>query len=474
MSGWETVVGLEVHVRLATATKLFCACRNAFGEPPNTTVCPVCLGLPGALPVTNRAAVRLGLRAAIALDGTVHTESVFARKNYFYPDLPKGYQVSQYDRPFATGGGLAIVSPERGAVRIGLTRIHLEEDAGKLIHDRFPDASAVDLNRAGVPLAEIVTEPDLRSGPEARAWLETLKQVLQYLEVSDCDMEKGHLRVDANVSVRRMGEPELGVRQEIKNMNSFAALERAITRLRDEQVAARERGKQVHAATFSGATGELRRLRSKETSSDYRYLPEPDLPPLRIPDAWVADERDRLPELPGPRCARFRETYGLRPEQAGVLTATATLADYFEQAVAAGEGTDPVAIANWVTGPILHDVGEHGGRFRVPPGRVAELVALLEAGTLNRQAARRVLVAIAGDDDDPARVAERLGLVQVADDDRLGDWVDAAVAAHPEEAARYREGETRLLGFFMGEVMKRSGGAADPHAVRDLLRRRLA
>jgi len=302
---WETVIGLEVHVQLSTRTKMFCGCRTTFGDPPNTHVCPTCLGLPGALPMPNAEAVRLATRGAIALDCTVHGTSVFARKNYFYPDLPKGYQISQYDQPLASRGRLAFESPDRGRIEVGITRLHIEEDAGKLVHDRFPGRTAVDLNRAGTPLAEIVSEPDLRSPAEARAYLVTLRQILVYAGVSDCSMEQGSLRVDANLSVRRAGDTRLGTKTEVKNLNSFANVERALEAERERQVALLERGDRVTQITllFNAAGGQVRPLRSKEESHDYRYFPDPDLPPLVLDPEWLAEQRERLPQTWAAGCA---------------------------------------------------------------------------------------------------------------------------------------------------------------------------
>lgn len=464
---WETVIGLEVHVQLATRTKIFCRCPTTFGEEPNTNVCPVCLGLPGALPVTNRDAVRLAVRAALALGFRVHSESVFARKHYFYPDLPKGYQISQFDRPLATHGRLHVDSPERGAVAVGISRLHLEEDAGKSLHDRIPGMTAVDFNRAGVPLVEIVTEPDVRSPPEARAFLSTLKQVLEYLGVSDCNMEEGHLRVDANLSVRPVGEASLGVKQELKNMNSFAAVERALEQLRVAQIGQLERGGRVELATFSAATGELRRMRTKEESDDYRYFPEPDLPPLQLSDSWIHAEAEALPELPAARRQRLVAQYGIRDYDAYVLAGTRALADFYETAVSAG--ADPTTVAHWVMGPVLQDVKEHG-TFRVGAQRLAELIELVAGGTVSAQAAKRVFAALAEADEDPRAVATRLGLLQVGDETPIRGWIEAALSRHPDAANRLRAGESRLFGFFIGEVMKESRGTADPKRVQALLR----
>jgi aspartyl-tRNA(Asn)/glutamyl-tRNA(Gln) amidotransferase subunit B len=469
---WETVIGLEVHVQLLTRSKMFCGCANRFGSPPNTNVCPVCLGLPGALPVPNENAVRLATQAARALGCTVHETSVFARKNYFYPDLPKGYQISQFDRPLATGGEVRCESPERGRITVGITRLHLEEDAGKSLHDRLPGKTAIDLNRAGTPLVEIVSEPDLRSPAEARAYLTVLKQILVYCEVSDCNMEEGSLRVDANISIRRPGETRLGTKAEVKNMNSFANVERALLVERDRQIALIEAGGRVEQVTmlFNAGTGTVKPMRSKEESHDYRYFPDPDLPPLTLSRRWIEEQHAALPELPEPKRERFETVYAVTPYDAGVLAAERPLADYFEAVVAAG--AEPKAAANWVMGEGLSSYNA-AGRFDVLPSQLARLIGLVRDGVVSRQAAKRVYAELESSGDDPRAVAERLGLLQVGDTDALGRWVDEVIAAHPAEAARYRGGETKLMGFFVGQVMKRSGGKADPKAVQPVLQQRL-
>jgi aspartyl-tRNA(Asn)/glutamyl-tRNA(Gln) amidotransferase subunit B len=470
---WETVIGLEVHVQLRTRTKMFCACRTTFGDPPNTNVCPVCLGLPGALPVPNAEAVRLGAVAATALGCTVHHTSVFARKNYFYPDLPKGYQISQFDRPLATGGRVTFESSDRGPVEVGITRLHVEEDAGKLLHDRFPGKTAVDLNRAGAPLAEIVSEPDLRSPAEARAYLGTLRQILVYAGVSECSMEQGSLRVDANLSVRPAGDTSLGTKTEVKNMNSFANVERALEAERARQIGLVESGQRVRQVTllFNAATGQVKPTRSKEESHDYRYFPDPDLPPLHLAAEWIAALRDALPELPEARRARLERTLGIPAYDARVITSEAGLADYFERVI--GAGVEPKAAANWVMGDVISSYNETGG-FPVAPERLAALVGLERDGVVSHQAAKRVYLELArSPDGDPRAVAEHLGLVQVSDQGALGGWVDEVLAANPAEVARYRGGETKLMAFFVGQVMKRSKGKADPKGVQPVLRERL-
>ncbi|MBX3145818.1 MAG: Asp-tRNA(Asn)/Glu-tRNA(Gln) amidotransferase subunit GatB [Gemmatimonadales bacterium] len=470
---WETVIGLEVHVQLATRSKLFCGCSTAFGERPNSNVCPVCLGLPGALPVPNEQAVRLGTRAALALGCTVHEQSVFARKNYFYPDLPKGYQISQFDRPLATAGLVRCESPERGLVRIGVTRLHLEEDAGKLLHDRVPGATAVDLNRTGIPLAEIVSEPDLRSPAEARAYLTVLRQILVYAGVSECSMEKGSLRVDANISLRRPGESRLGTKTELKNMNSFANVERALEIERARQQAVLESGQAIEQVTllFNATTGTVKPMRSKEESHDYRYFPDPDLPPLVLGAAWIAAERAALPELPEAKRIRFAERYGLSGYDTGVLTAEQAVADYYEAVV--GAGADPKAAANWVSTEALPGFNEQG-RFPVAADQLAALISLVRTGAVSHQAAKKVFVAMAETGEAPDLVIDRLGLGQVRDDGALGAWVSDVIASHPAEVERYRQGEVKLIGFLVGQVMKKSRGKADPKAVSDLVAKALA
>ncbi|HXS23537.1 MAG TPA: Asp-tRNA(Asn)/Glu-tRNA(Gln) amidotransferase subunit GatB [Gemmatimonadales bacterium] len=472
---WETVIGLEVHVQLLTRSKMFCGCSTAFGDPPNTNVCPVCLGLPGALPVPNAQAIRLATRAALALGCTVQSRSVFARKNYFYPDLPKGYQISQFDLPLATHGWLEFDSPERGRMRCGITRLHVEEDAGKLLHDRVPGKTAVDLNRAGTPLAEIVSEPDIRSPAEARVYLTTLKQILAYAEVSDCSMEQGSLRVDANISIRKAGDPTFGVKCEVKNLNSFANVERALTAERDRQIGLVESGQRITQSTllFNAGTGQVRLLRSKEESHDYRYFPDPDLPPLVLTQAWIDEQRGALPELPDAKRERLVMAYGLSLEHARVIAADRAIASYFEAVVAAG--AEAQAAANWVMGDALAGYNA-AGHFTVAPARLAELTRLVAQNKVSQQAAKRVFAS--EDLANPSTtstlaIAEKLGLTQVSNTDALGSWVDEVLVAFPKEVERYRAGETKLIAFFVGQVMKRSQGKADPKGVQPVLAEKL-
>ncbi|MEN8375720.1 MAG: Asp-tRNA(Asn)/Glu-tRNA(Gln) amidotransferase subunit GatB [Gemmatimonadota bacterium] len=470
MHGFEPVIGLEVHVQLATTAKMFCGDRYEFGAEPNTRVCPVCLGMPGALPTVNQEAVELAVRAAVGLACTVHQTSVFARKNYFYPDLPKGYQITQFDRPLATGGRLELSD---GGHSVRIRRIHMEEDAGKSLHDRLDGRTAVDLNRAGVPLIEIVSEPDLRSPEEARTYLTRLKQALQYLDVSDCDMEKGSLRVDANVSVRPAGSETLGTRTEVKNLNSFAHVEHALRFEAGRQAALlAEGGRVVHETRLWDANkGEARPMRGKEESHDYRYFPEPDLPPLTLSEHAVSGARDRLPEMPDARARRFRDELGLPDYDAEVLTASREHADFFES-VARLAG-DAKAASNWTMGDVLawtNETGRSIGEFPAPPQHLAELIGLVADGTLSSTAARGVFALMLERGQPPADIVAAEGLAQVSDEGALASWVAEALAAHPEEAARLRGGEAKLVGFFMGHVMRLSGGKADPKQASRMLR----
>ncbi len=471
---YEMVVGLEVHVQLRTKTKAFCSCDATYGAPPNVNTCPVCLALPGALPALNREAVHLAMRAAHALGCTVNPVSVFARKNYFYPDLPKGYQISQYDRPLALAGRLEIGDGD-AARTVGITRVHMEEDAGKSIHDRYPGATAIDLNRAGVPLIEIVSEPDMRSSADAVAYLTALKQILEYIDVSDVNMEEGSLRVDANVSARPHGATALGTKTEVKNMNSFSGVQRALEAEFERQCTLLERGERVHQQTmlWDGSRNEVRPARSKEASHDYRYFPEPDLPPLVLDPQWIDAVRRELPELPRARRERFAREYGLAAADVGVLTSTPALADYFE-AAAKAHG-DAKAAANWVMGEVLaalHISNESIQHFRVAPAPLARLLDLVRDGVVSHSAAKRVFAVMAETGEPPERVAEREGLVQVRDADELTRWVDEVLAEHPAEADRFRAGEKKLLGVLVGLVMKKSKGRADPRRVNQLVSER--
>ena len=474
---YEMVVGLEVHVQLKTRTKAFCNCSAEFGAPPNTNTCPVCLALPGALPVLNYRAVELAVRAAHALGCTIHPVSVFARKNYFYPDLPKGYQISQFDQPLATGGKLVIGATEKGApVQVGITRVHMEEDAGKSIHDRFPGVSAIDLNRAGVPLIEIVSEPDMRSASEAGAYLRTLRQILEFAQVSDVSMEEGSLRVDANVSARLRGETRLGTKTEVKNMNSFSAVERALEGEFLRQCALLERGGRVEQQTmlWDGARGEVRPSRTKEGSHDYRYFPEPDLPPLVLEPEWISTVKKELPELPANRRERMAKDYALSAYDVEVLTARAAVADYFES-VARAHG-DSKASANWVMGEVmtaLNASGEDIEHYRVRPSDLAKLLDMVRDGIVSHSAAKQVFARMAVSGERPETIAEREGLRQVGDESALAAIIDEVLAEHPAEAQRFLAGERKLQGVLVGFVMKKSKGSADPKKVNQMLASRV-
>jgi aspartyl-tRNA(Asn)/glutamyl-tRNA(Gln) amidotransferase subunit B len=467
------VVGLEVHVQLKTRTKAFCGCSADFGAPPNVNVCPVCLALPGALPVLNEHAVELAVRAALGLGCKIDPVSIFARKNYFYPDLPKGYQISQFDQPLATGGSVVVGQAEKGTdLRIGITRLHMEEDAGKSVHDRYPGETAIDLNRAGVPLIEIVSEPDIRTSAAAGAYLRTLKQILQYLDVSDVSMEEGSLRVDANISVRPPGQTKLGTKTEVKNMNSFSAVEKALEAEFARQCALLDSGGKVEQQTLLwDATQEtVRPSRTKEGSHDYRYFPEPDLRPLMLDSKWVDNSRKDLPELPAARKTRLATEYGLPVVEVEQLTANPALAEYFEEvARASGDGK---AAYNWVMGEVqvaLRSSGEEIGHFRVRPADLAQLIKLVREDTISHTAAKRVFGQMVETGKPAAQVAADEGLVQVGDEGAIATWVDEVLSEHPEEAARYRAGEKKLQGVLVGFVMKKSKGRADPKRVNQLL-----
>ncbi|MEO7963702.1 MAG: Asp-tRNA(Asn)/Glu-tRNA(Gln) amidotransferase subunit GatB, partial [Gemmatimonadaceae bacterium] len=428
LSRYELVVGLEVHVQLKTRTKIFCDCPTDFGAPPNANTCTVCLALPGSLPVLNAHAVQLATRAALALGCAVQPRSIFARKNYFYPDLPKGYQISQFEHPVATAG--RIVLPATGSLperAIGVTRVHMEEDAGKSVHDRFAGFTAIDLNRAGVPLVEIVSEPDLRASADARVYLELLKEILEYAEVSDANMEEGSLRVDANVSARLYGQSALGTKTEIKNMNSFSAVEKAIDAEFARHCAILDAGQRVVQQTmlWDADVGGCRPARGKEGSHDYRYFPDPDLPPLVLDSAWIDSQRGALPELPAPRRERLIARHGLTPSDAAVLTATRLLADFYEEV--AGASGDGRTTAHWVMGDVLaflNDSATPLGELRTSPAQLARLIAMVADGTVSRTAAKKIFLAMARSGDDADAVAEREGLRQVSDDSALARWVD--------------------------------------------------
>lgn len=470
---YEMVVGLEVHVQLRTRTKAFCGCSTDFGSAPNINTCPVCLALPGALPVLNAQAVELATRAALGLGSTIHLISVFARKNYFYPDLPKGYQISQFDQPLATGGWVTVGKfADESPIRVGITRLHMEEDAGKSIHDRYTGATAIDLNRAGVPLVEIVSEPDIRTAEGAGVYLRTLRQILLYLGVSDVSMEEGSLRVDANVSARRFGETKLGTKTEVKNMNSFSAVERALEFEFQRQCGLLSRGEKVQQQTllWDSARGEARPSRTKEGSHDYRYFPEPDLRPLILSPEWLERMRGTLPELPDDKRRRFADEYELGSYDVDTLTALPEVGDYFE--AVAREAGDPKSAANWILGEVLAALNTRGGsidEFPVRPADLAQLIGLIGTGVLSHTAGKRVFTLMLATGKTPAQIAGEEGLLQVGEDDALSGWIDEVLAENPGEAARFAGGEKKLQGVLVGLVMKKSKGRADPKRVNQLL-----
>ena len=454
MHSWKAVIGLEVHARLLTKTKIFCGCSTTFGAQPNTHVCPVCLGYPGALPVLNRHAVELAIKAALATGCEVHATSIFARKNYFYPDLPKGYQISQFDRPLATGGTV------RG---VRLRRIHMEEDAGKLLHSET--GSLVDLNRAGVPLIEIVSEPDIRSADEANAYLTRLRQVLMYAEVCDGNMEEGSLRCDANVSVHRDGEP-LGTRTEIKNLNSFRFVSRAIDFEIERQIAVLEGGGRVDQETrlYDVPSGETRVMRSKEEAHDYRYFPDPDLLPLEVSERWIEQVRQTIPPLPEERIARYTDELGIPAADAEVLVMTRELADYFEATVAASG--NPRASANWVRNDVLAKDRD----LRVPPERLAALINMIESGAISGKAAKEIYEEMLTTGNAPAAIAERRGLAQISDPTVIREAALRVLAKNAEQAEQFRGGKAQVFGFLVGQLMKEMRGKAKAELANEILR----
>ncbi|HEY2343871.1 MAG TPA: Asp-tRNA(Asn)/Glu-tRNA(Gln) amidotransferase subunit GatB, partial [Chthoniobacteraceae bacterium] len=450
MARYEPVIGLEVHVQLATATKIFCGCPTGFGAAPNTNVCPVCLGLPGALPVLSRHAVSLAIRGALALNCRISQQSRFARKNYFYPDLPKGYQISQYDEPLAERGFIDIVA-DGAPKRIAITRVHMEDDAGKSIHDGFKDSdlySYIDLNRSGVPLIEIVSEPDMRSSTEAYEYLTEVKQALEFVEASSCDMEKGHLRCDANVSLRPRGREALGTKAEIKNLNSFRFLKHALDYEIGRQAAILDNGGTIVQETrlYNPDRGETFSMRSKEDAHDYRYFPEPDLVPLRISETWLADVRSSMPELPTAKRERYSTEYGLTPYAAGVLTQSRVIGEYFER-VAALSG-DPKAAANWVMGDLLGALKAEGKDVADSPvtaENLGELLKLIASGALSGKLAKEVFPKMFAGQGSAAEIMKREGLQQIGDSAALEKIVDDVIAANPKQVEQYKGGKTTVV-----------------------------
>jgi aspartyl-tRNA(Asn)/glutamyl-tRNA(Gln) amidotransferase subunit B len=478
MGEWETVIGLECHVELSTATKMFCPCRNVFGEEPNTDTCAVCMGHPGSLPVPNAEAIRRIIKIGLALDSSIAPHSLFHRKNYFYPDMPKNYQISQYDLPICVGGHLDIDLPDGSTTRVGITRVHMEEDTGKTTHGstsgRIHDAdhALVDYNRAGVPLVECVSEPDMRSAAEAAAYLRELRATLESLDVSDVKMEEGSLRCDANISVRPSGSDTLGTKVEIKNMNSIRSLERALAYEAERQVAALESGETLVQETrhWDEGAGVTSSMRSKEEAFDYRYFPEPDIPPLEPSPEWVEEIRSSLPELPRSRRSRYVDELALKPEVARVLVGDRDAASRFDDVVALG--ADPRAAAGWITQDVA-GLRNEGGEDHLTPQHIADLVRLVADDTVSGPGAKKALEEAFATGDPIDTIVDRLGLRQVSDAGALGAYADAVIAENPEVVEKFRGGNDRVIGFLVGQLMQKAAGAANPKVAQELLRERL-
>ena len=476
---YQPVIGLEVHAQLLTRTKIFCGCSTRFGDAPNSNVCPVCLGLPGTLPVLNKRAVEMGIRASLALNCTVHEHSRFARKNYFYPDLPKGYQISQYELPLATGGWVEI---EHGGEtkHIGITRLHLEEDAGKSLHDGFPhsdEKTYVDYNRCGTPLSEIVSEPDMRSPDEAYAYLTTLRQILLYTGVSDCNMEEGSLRCDANVSVRLRGAKEFGTKVEVKNLNSFRYLAKALQYEIERHIGVLESGGHITQETrlWNQPEGRTVSMRSKEKAHDYRYFPEPDLLPVHVSPVWREEVRASLPELPSAKRARFVASFGITPYDAEVLTDTQTLGTYFEGVVRAG--VPGKAAANWMQTELLrrlNDSGKEIGASPVSPEALASLILLVESGKITAAVAKKVFTTMFETGRPAADIIAAEGLGAQVSDDAIERAAREIIAKNPDNVAKYKSGNEGVFKFFVGQVMKATRGQANPQAVNEIVKKLLS
>jgi len=476
-AAWEAVIGLEIHTQLATVSKIFSGAATAYGAEPNTQACLVDLGYPGVLPVLNAEAVRMACKFGLAVNATVARRSVFARKNYFYPDLPKGYQISQYELPVVEHGELFITDADGGEKRIGITRAHLEEDAGKSIHEGLDRYSGIDLNRAGTPLLEIVSEPDLRSAQEAVAYMRKIHAIVRYLGISDGNMQEGSFRCDANVSVRPRGETALGTRTEIKNLNSFRFVEKAINFEIERQVDVLEDGGKVVQETrlYDSARDETRSMRSKEEANDYRYFPDPDLLPVEISEEFIAAVRETLPELPDDKRRRFVADYGIKDDDAGILTLSRPLADYFEAVAGATAAAAQVA-ANWTIGDLSAALNRDGLEIeasRIRPAALAGLIDRIHDATISGKIAKEVFEAMWAGEGDADAVIDARGLRQITDTAAIEAIVDRVIAANPAQVAEYRAGKDKLIGFFVGQVMKETGGKANPGQVNAILRTRL-
>jgi len=480
LAKYEVVIGLEVHAQLLTRTKIFCSCSTRFGDAPNSNVCPVCLGLPGTLPVLNKRAVEMGMRAALALNCTVHDHSRFARKNYFYPDLPKGYQISQYERPLATGGWVEI-EHQGETKRIGITRLHLEEDAGKSLHDGFPhsdEKTYVDFNRCGTPLSEIVSEPDLRSPDEAYAYLTTLRQILLYTGVSDCNMEEGSLRCDANVSVRLHGAKEFGTKVEVKNLNSFRYLAKALEFEIERHIGILESGGEISQETrlWNQAAGRTDPMRSKERAHDYRYFPEPDLLPVHVSSAWRDEIRRSLPELPAAKRARFVKEYGLSAYDAEVLTVSQARANFLEETVKQRVALPQVA-ANWILNELLRRLNESGKEIAtspISPSALAELIELLESGKITGAIGKKVFAAMFESGRTAADIVAAEGLGAQVSDSAIEQAAREVIAKNPDNVAKFKSGNEGVFKFLVGQVMRATKGQGNPQVINATLRKLLS
>ncbi|NNE99354.1 MAG: Asp-tRNA(Asn)/Glu-tRNA(Gln) amidotransferase subunit GatB [Pyrinomonadaceae bacterium] len=486
--GWEAVIGMEIHAQLATETKIFCGCATSFGDEPNSNTCPVCLGLPGALPVLNERVVDLAAKAALALGLNINETSIFSRKNYFYPDLPKGYQISQYDKPFSSDGKLKILTAERDEggharnwqpMNIGITRMHLEEDAGKNVHEGLPDTdkySYVDLNRAGTPLAEIVTEPDFRTSWQAYDYVNHVRRVLQWVGASEADMEKGNLRCEANVSVRKVGETEFRNKSELKNLNSVRFMQKAIEFEIDRQIKAHENGEEVSQETrlWDDNKNETRVMRSKENADDYRYFPEPDLQPLRVSAEFVERSKNEMPELPAAMMERFQDEYGLNFNDAAQLVAEKNLADFYEKTARISE--NPKASANWILTELMRELNNAGktpSNSPVSPENLAELIKFIDSGKISGKQAKDVLIEMYSTKKTAEDIVSEQGLEQISDVEAIGKLVEEVMSNNSGQVEAYRGGNKKLLGFFVGQIMKASQGKANPKVVNEVLRDKL-